>query len=156
LHYLAGYRLRNITVAPTGDTLFIAVDNSCCTLGPTGTLGNSVATPAKGFILRMVYLTTLALPDTTRSIVPKQPETKSIHVYPNPAHGTLYVDLPPQARKPFLVQLYSTTGQLVKAEIDYEDHLPLSIGNIPPGIYLLHLIDGDGMAAPSQKVFIAP
>jgi glucose/arabinose dehydrogenase len=36
LHYLAGYRLRNITVAPTGDTLFVAVDNSCCTLGPPG------------------------------------------------------------------------------------------------------------------------
>ena len=154
LHYLTGYRLRNITVAPTGDTLFIAVDNSCCTLGPTGTIGNSVATPAAGFILRMVYMSVLALPDTTHAIVPAPTATTAIRVYPNPAHGTLYIDTPPKNRKPWLVQLYTVTGQVVTTQADYEDHFALNIQNCKPGMYLLHLVDADGITMPTQKIFI--
>ena len=155
LHYLTGYRLRNVTVAPTGDTLFIAVDNSCCTLGPTGTIGNSVATPAAGFILRMVYLTTLALPDTAHAIVPAQAPPNGIRVYPNPAHGILYVDTPPQDRKPWLVQLYTTTGQLITTQAAYEDHFPLNIQNVQPGIYLLRLTNGAGVTASTQKILVS-
>ena len=156
LHYLTGYRLRNITVAPTGDTLFIAVDNSCCTLGPTGTIGNSVATPAAGFILRMVYLSTLALPDTTKTIIPAEAQPSGIHVYPNPAHGQFYVDTPPQDRKPWLVQLYTTTGQLITTQAAYEDHFSMNVQGVQPGIYLLRLTNGSGLAAPTTKVFITP
>jgi aldose sugar dehydrogenase len=155
LHYLTGYRLRNLTIAPTGDTMFIAVDNSCCTLGPTGTIGNSVATPAAGFILRMVYLTTLALPDTTHAIVPAQSQTAGIHVYPNPAHGVFYIDTPPEDRKPWLIQLYTTTGQLITTQASYEDHFPVNVQGVPPGIYLLRLTNGAGIAAPTQKIFIS-
>ncbi|HEV2482749.1 MAG TPA: PQQ-dependent sugar dehydrogenase [Puia sp.] len=149
LHYLTGYRLRNVTIAPTGDTIFVAVDNSCCTLGPTGTIGNSVATPAAGFILRMVYLTTLAL-DTTHTIVPDQPQPTGIRVYPNPAQGTLYVDTPPEDRKPWLVQLYTTTGQLIKTAASYQDHFTLDIQNIHTGIYILRLTNGTGMSMTSR------
>ncbi len=94
LHYLTGYRLRNVTVSPTGDTLFVAVDNSCCTLGPTGSIGNNIASPATGFILRMAFLTTLSLPDSTTKGPPDQ-QTSHIRIYPNPAHGLLYIDTPP-------------------------------------------------------------
>ena len=115
LHYLAGYRLRNITVSPTGDTLFVAVDNSCCTLGATGTIGNSVASPDLGFILRMVYITTLSLPDSVYKTPPQPPAEVSppVTVYPNPAHGELYVDGPDDERKPWLARLYTMAGQLV-------------------------------------------
>ncbi|HEX3934612.1 MAG TPA: T9SS type A sorting domain-containing protein, partial [Puia sp.] len=131
-----------------------AVDNSCCTLGPTGTIGNSVATPAAGFILRMVYLSTLALPDTTHAIVPEQSAPAGIHVYPNPAHGILYVDTPPEDRKPWLVQLYTTTGQLITTQAAYENHFPLNIQGVQPGLYLLRLTNAAGLTAPTQKILI--
>ena len=111
LHYLTGYRLRDITVSPAGDTLFVSVDNSCCTLGPTGTIGNSVPSPAQGFILRLVYLTPLALDSVYKT--PPQPTTAQqppALIYPNPAHGQMNVTCAPGQRKPLLMQLYSISG----------------------------------------------
>jgi PQQ-dependent dehydrogenase (s-GDH family) len=156
LHYLTGYRLRNVTVAPTGDTLFIAVDNSCCTLGPTGTIGNSVASPAPGFILRMVYLSTLALADSAHPVVPPaHPIDSTIRVYPNPAHGLFYVDAPPMERQPWLVQLYTVTGELVVTQASYADHFAVPVQGLPTGIYLLRLTNGAGTVAATQKIFVS-
>jgi PQQ-dependent dehydrogenase (s-GDH family) len=155
LHYLAGYRLRNITVAPTGDTLFVAVDNSCCTLGPTGTIGNSVASPATGFILRMVYLTTLALPDSVYK-TPPQPlavSSQAPSVHPNPAHGLLYVQGGGQ-RKPLRAQLMTITGQLVVDQQAYDDNFSMNIGGCQPGMYVLRLFNGAEMQVLTQKVLV--
>jgi hypothetical protein len=156
LHYLAGYRLRNVTVSPTGDTLFVAVDNSCCTLGSTGTIGNSVASPDLGFILRMVYITTLSLPDSLYKTPPQPPVTvpPPVTVYPNPAHGELYVDGPDDERKPWLAQLYTMAGQLVVTQQSYEDHFSIHIEGLQTGIYILHLFNGARVPVLTKKVLI--
>ena len=154
LHYLTGYRLRNVTVAPTGDTLFIAVDNSCCTLGPTGAIGNSVASPAQGFILRMIYLQPLALADSSHKVIPPtRLEDTAIRVYPNPAHGTLFVDTPHGDRKPWQTQLYTTTGQLLTTQIAWQDHFTINTQNIPTGLYLLRI--SNGVRTTTKKVFLS-
>jgi PQQ-dependent dehydrogenase (s-GDH family) len=153
LHFLAGYRLRNITLSPSGDTLFIAVDNSCCTLGPTGTIGSSVASPATGFILRMIYLTTLALNDTTGKVVPSS-AAATTKVYPNPAHGSLTVDCQPGEQKPWLAQLYTVDGRLVTAKQAYSDRFTLDIQGLQPGIYFLRLYNGAATSVLTQKVLV--
>jgi PQQ-dependent dehydrogenase (s-GDH family) len=156
LHYLAGYRLRNITVAPTGDTLFVAVDNSCCTLGSTGTIGNSVASPATGFILRMVYLTTLALPDSVYK-TPPQPWAVPIPpptVHPNPAHGMLYVAGGSGERMPWRAQLMTITGQMVLDQQAYDEDFSMNIGGCQPGVYVLRLFNGAGVQVLVQKVLV--
>jgi PQQ-dependent dehydrogenase (s-GDH family) len=156
LHYLAGYRLRNITVAPTGDTLFVAVDNSCCTLGPTGTIGNSVASPATGFILRMVYMTTLALPDSVYKTPPQPPAVPipAATVHPNPAHGLLYVAGGSGQRMPWRAQLMTITGQLVLDQQAYDEDFSMNIGGCQPGVYVLRLFNGAGMQVLTQKVLV--
>jgi hypothetical protein len=155
LHYLAGYRLRNITIAPTGDTLFVAVDNSCCTLGTTGTIGNSIASPDLGFILRMVYLETLSLPvDSLRKRPPSSSSKEGIRVYPNPAHGVVHIDGPRGGRRPWVAQLYTVTGQPVSSEEVYGDSFSMDIRYLPPGVYILHLIDGMGRTILIYKLLI--
>ena len=156
LHYLAGYRLRNITVAPTGDTLFVAVDNSCCTLGPTGTIGNSVASPATGFILRMVYLTTLTLPDSVYKTPPQPPAVPvpAATVHPNPAHGMLYVTGGGGQRMPWRAQLMTITGQMVLDQQAYDEDFSMNIGGCQPGIYVLRLFNGAGVQVLVQKVLV--
>ena len=156
LHYLTGYRLRNITVAPTGDTLFVAVDNSCCTLGPTGTIGNSVASPATGFILRMVYLTTLALPDSVYKTPPQSPAVPvpAATVHPNPAHGMLYVSGGSGQRMPWRAQLMTITGQLVVDQQAYDEDFSMNIGGCQPGVYVLRLFNGGGVQVLVQKVLV--
>jgi aldose sugar dehydrogenase len=156
LHYLAGYRLRNIAFTPSGDTLFIAVDNSCCTLGATGTIGNSVASPDLGFILRMVYITTLSLPDSVYK-TPPRPQAAApppVTVYPNPAHGELYVDGPDDARTPWLAQLYTMAGQLVLTQQSYADHFSIHIGALQTGVYILRLFNGAQVPVLTKKVLI--
>jgi PQQ-dependent dehydrogenase (s-GDH family) len=156
LHYLAGYRLRNIAFTPSGDTLFIAVDNSCCTLGATGTIGNSVASPDLGFILRMVFITTLSLPDSIYKTPPQPPAVVQppVIVYPNPAHGELYVDGPDDERTPWLAQLYTMAGQLVLTQQSYEDHFSIHIEGLQPGVYILRLFNGARVPVLTKKVLI--
>ncbi|WP_188935565.1 PQQ-dependent sugar dehydrogenase [Puia dinghuensis] len=156
LHYLVGYRLRAITYSPTGDTLFIGVDNSCCTLGKTGTIGNSVATPAPGFILRMISLTTLALPDSANGLPPPQPAGRqtAARTWPNPAHGVLNVSAPPGQQRPWLAQLYSVTGQLMRAEEHDVDQWAMDIHGLQPGVYVMRLINGAGAIALINKVLV--
>ncbi|HXB94642.1 MAG TPA: PQQ-dependent sugar dehydrogenase, partial [Puia sp.] len=154
LHYLAGYRLRNVTVSPTGDTLFVAVDNSCCTLGPTGTIGKSVASPATGFILRMTYITTLALSDTVARRTAGPVDAGKVRVYPNPAHGVLHVSMPGGGRKPWVAQLYAMTGELVVARMSYDDTFTMDIGGVGAGVYVLRLADGTGSPVVTKKVLV--
>ena len=155
LHYLAGYRLRNVALSPSGDTIFLAVDNSCCTLGPTGTIGNSVASPAKGFILRMTYVTTLSLSDTARRAKgPPLLDVSTVRVFPNPAHGMLRISGPPGVRKPWRAQLFSMMGQMVASQESYDDGFSLDIGGVAAGVYVLRLYDGAGSAAVTKKVLV--
>jgi len=155
LHYLAGYRLRNVTLSPSGDTLFLAVDNSCCTLGPTGTIGNSVASPAKGYILRMTYITTLSLGDTVaRAKGSSVADVAAVRVYPNPAHGVLNISMPGGSRKPWTAQLFSMTGQMVEATTGYDDPFVMNIGGIAAGVYVLRLYDGSGGMVATKKVLV--
>ena len=153
LHYLAGFRLRNVSLSPTGDTIFLAVDNSCCTLGPTGTLGNSVASPAKGYILRMTYVTTLSLADTVARQKGPPLDVGSVRVYPNPARGVLNVSGPLGVRKPWRAQLFSMTGQVVGSKESYDDSFSMDISGVPAGVYVLRLFDGVG-ALVTRKVLV--
>jgi PQQ-dependent dehydrogenase (s-GDH family) len=154
LHYLAGYRLRNIAFSPLGDTLFVAVDNSCCTLGASGTIGNSVASPDLGFILRLVYISTLSLDTMYKTPPPQVVVPAPATVYPNPAHGVLYVEGTDGERKPWMARLYSITGQLVLSQQAYEDNFMINIGGIQPGVYVLHLSNGAAMPVLTKKILI--
>jgi PQQ-dependent dehydrogenase (s-GDH family) len=154
LHYLAGYRLRNITVAPSGDTLFVAVDNSCCTIGPNSIIGNSVASPDLGFILRLVYISTLPLDSASH----KQPISEETliryQVYPNPATETINIQSPPGIREPLFAQLYDITGSLVAEKRNSDGHFSIDVRGLVPGIYILHLNNGYGMPVLTEKILI--
>lgn len=156
LHYLPGLRLRNITVAPTGDTLFVSVDNSCCAIDASGTLGTSVNNPPyKGYILRMIYLTTLNL--GTQRGDPQtggQPVPAVCKVYPNPAHGTLYIEGASRERKPWLALLYDITGKLLLQRETSEDHFSFDIHSLSPGIYVFRLMNGYAVPLLTEKISV--
>jgi glucose/arabinose dehydrogenase len=170
LHYLAGLRLRNVTVAPTGDTLFVSVDNSCCSIDADGTLGTSVSDPPyKGYILRMIYLTALNLgkqgdgplppagghggqgSDTTGGELPVPAVCK---VYPNPAHEVLHVEVASRERKPLLAMLYDITGKPLRQLETSEDQFSLDIHSLSPGIYVFRLFNGYSVPLLTEKISV--
>ena len=155
LHYLPGLRLRNITVAPSGDTLFVAVDNSCCAIDSSGTLGTSVSNPPyKGYILRMIYMTTLNLRGDGHTGPPAQ-QTAAIRVFPNPVRRTLYVEGMQGQRRPVVASLYDMTGQLLLTKMLYNnDNFSIDVHSFPPGAYVLRLVNGYAVPLATEKILI--
>jgi PQQ-dependent dehydrogenase (s-GDH family) len=155
LHYLPGLRLRNITVAPTGDTLFVAVDNSCCAIDSAGTLGTSVANPPyKGYILRMIYLKTLGLPGAGTDGPPVIPQPMALRVFPNPVRRILYVDGIGGQRKPMIAFLYDMAGQLLLKKISSDDSFSIDVHSFSPGTYVLRVMNDYSIPLLTEKILI--
>ena len=157
LHYLPGLRLRQVTVSPTGDTLFVSVDNSCCAIDSAGTLGTSVSNPPyKGYILRMVYMVTLNLSDEGgRPLQPAPPQSDRYKVYPNPARRTVYVEAPTHGRKPCIAALYDLTGKLLLSRQSADDHFSLDVQGVAPGVYVLRIVDGYAVPLLTEKLLVS-
>ncbi len=70
----------------------------------------------------------------TRSTVPQ-----ALQLAPNPASGTLYLQLPDQLSPNARIEVYSTAGQLISQQVAAPY---LSTTHWPPGLYLVRLTDG--------------
>jgi len=74
-----------------------------------------------------------------------QPGLPSVEVYPNPAHGQFVVQVPAALRLAAAtapLRLYNAMGQLVLEQplrLSAEGELTVSVAQLPPGIYTLHL-----------------
>ncbi|HTQ66983.1 MAG TPA: PQQ-dependent sugar dehydrogenase [Puia sp.] len=152
--YLHEYRIRDIAIAPTGDTIFLAIDSSGSTSGPTGGFtGSQVATKAPGHILRMVFLQVLP---TQPYYVPMKVANnrEATLIYPNPATNYLRVVTKSGLHKPFLVQLYDISGRIVLQMTTDQDNFTIDVGKFKPDIYVLRLYDGFGVNITTQKIVI--
>lgn len=152
--YLHEYRIRDLAIAPTGDTLFLAIDSSGATSGPTGGFsGATVATKTPGHILRMVYI-----PETLETqeapIIAKKGKINTTIVFPNPARDHLEVLCRDLLQQPFVVSLYDVAGRMILTETFAGNHFMVRLENIPPGLYIFKMMDGNGANVTTQKILI--
>lgn len=152
--YLHEYRVRDLAIAPTGDTLFLAIDSSGSTSGPTGGFtGQTVATKTPGFILRMVYLTILHL--GAKVLPPPVPEkVNTTLVYPNPATDHIHVLCRDILQPPFQVQLFEMSGRNIFTESFSGNSFDVPVQNIRQGLYVFRLFDAGGNLIITRKVLI--
>ncbi len=68
-----------------------------------------------------------------------------IHIYPNPAGGIVYVNSPVAVD----LRLTGLDGRTVKVA---EQASSLSVSGLAPGVYLLHVTDGDGLLLKVEKL----
>ncbi|SMO35027.1 Por secretion system C-terminal sorting domain-containing protein [Saccharicrinis carchari] len=66
-------------------------------------------------------------------------EKLDVNVYPNPATDIIYVEGITQA----CVSIYSATGVLLKEFQNYDSGKPITVGELPKGVYLLRIKSGD-------------
>ncbi|HVM87864.1 MAG TPA: PQQ-dependent sugar dehydrogenase [Puia sp.] len=153
--YLHGYRIRDVAIAPTGDTLFLAIDSSGSTSGPTGGFGGSSTNVTNaGFILRMVYIQTLPLDDSPAQTAYRQNKPGHVLIYPNPASGFLHVLCMQGMHKPFLAKLYDMSGNLVLQKNSSNESFIIEVNKLPPGVYAFKLYNGYGSAISIEKIII--
>jgi aldose sugar dehydrogenase len=152
--YLHEYRIRDLAIAPTGDTLFLAIDSSGSTSGPTGGFsGATVATKTPGHILRMVYLPgPLETPD--KPVLTRKEKINTTVVFPNPATDHLEVICRDLLLAPFAVSMYDMSGRSVLAESFTNSHFIVRLENIPPGLYIFKMLDENGFVVTTQKILI--
>jgi PQQ-dependent dehydrogenase (s-GDH family) len=152
--YLHEYRVRDLAIAPTGDTLFLAIDSSGSTSGPTGGFtGVTVATKTPGHILRMVYLPgTLEIQQAPP--IPKKEKINTTIVFPNPATDHVEVLCRDFLQQPFLVTMYDVSGRRILTETFSSSHFIVRLDNIPPGLYIFKMLDGNGVNVTTQKILI--
>jgi len=152
--YLHEYRIRDLAIAPTGDTLFLAIDSSGSTSGPTGGFtGKQVATKTPGYILRMVYLT--VLPAGAKE--PPHPKSEKIIttlVYPNPATDHIHMLCRDILQGPFRVQLYDLSGRMTLMQLFTENSFDVPLQNMRAGLYILRLSDAHGNIVLTRKVLV--
>jgi aldose sugar dehydrogenase len=152
--YLHEYRIRDLAIAPTGDTLFLAIDSTGSTSGPTGGFsGATVATKTPGHILRMVYLPgTLEI--QTAPAIEKKAKINTTIVFPNPAKDHLEILCRDLLQQPFLVSLYDMSGRMILTQRFSSSHFMVQLENIPSGLYIFKMQDGNGELVTTQKILI--
>jgi aldose sugar dehydrogenase len=152
--YLHEYRIRDLAIAPTGDTLFLAIDSSGSTSGPTGGFtGHMAATKTPGHILRMVYLPN---PLEAQAVppIPRMEKINTTLVFPNPATDHLEIICRDLLRQPFVVTLYDMSGRILLTEQFSSNHFSVGLNNIPAGLYIFKMMDGGGANVITRKVLV--
>ena len=152
--YFHGYRIRDIAINPTGDTLYLAIDSTGNTSGPTGGFGGgvSITTPEGGNILRVVYMSTLSLKDFDP--VKRDINRDAIKIYPNPASQVVYVETPRGLHKPLKVQMLDMSGRIVLHESTSRDNFSIDISRLKKGVYVLRIFSGYEGLVKSEKIIV--
>jgi len=152
--YLHGYRIRDVAIAPTGDTLFFAIDSTGSTSGPTGGFsGTTTSVTNAGFILRMTYINTLPLDDFQQTI-PKQNKITTILLYPNPVSKLLHVLTMQGIHKPLTANLYDMSGNIVLQKNTNQDSFTIDVSGLTAGVYVLKLYNGYGINISTEKIIV--
>jgi len=150
--YFHGFRIRDVAIAPTGDTLFFAIDSTGNTSGPTGGFngsGSSNLTVAGGKIMRVIFATQLALKDWN----PQRPNIRtSVIVYPNPTSEMVYVESITGTHKPLRVEMYDELGRRIMSEATSKDNFAINISSFMNGVYILKLYNGDETVISTEKI----
>lgn len=151
LPYFHGFRIRDVAIAPTGDTMFFIIDSTGSTSGPTGGFnGANTSTTAGGRVLRVVYVSTLALNDYT----PTRPVANRafVRVFPNPTNRTLFVESKRGLSKPLRIQLYDQIGRRVFDETTSKDNFSLDLTHFMNGMYVFKLFSGHDILVTTEKI----
>lgn len=152
--YFHGYRVRDIAINPTGDTLYLAIDSTGNTSGPTGGFngGGVINTQDGGNILRVVYMSTLSIQD--HQPVRRAINKSDIKIYPNPASQVVYVETPRGLHKPLKVQMLDMAGRIVLHESTSRDNFSIDVSRMKKGVYVLRIFSGYEGLVKSEKIII--
>ncbi|HEY8735141.1 MAG TPA: PQQ-dependent sugar dehydrogenase, partial [Puia sp.] len=152
--YLHEYRIRDLAIAPTGDTLFLAIDSSGSTSGPTGGFsGATVATKTPGHILRMVYIPG-TLETQAAPVIPRKEKINTTIVFPNPATDHLEVLCRDLLQEPFNVTMFDVSGRRILTATYTSSHFIVHLENLTPGLYIFKMQDGNGTNIITQKILV--
>ena len=151
---LHGWRVRDIAIdpVPNSGVLWVVIDSSGSTSGPTGGFsGSSNPTKDGGKVLKLTYKTLITLPINDNPLS-RPPVVKDlIQIFPNPVQNTVYVHGKKNLHKPLLVQVCDIYGRLLIQETSFRNDFTVDVSYFKPGTYLLKLYNGYDMEIQIEK-----
>jgi Secretion system C-terminal sorting domain len=100
----------------------------------------------------MVYLQTLPIVPTPP--IPKEQKINTTIVFPNPATDHLEVLCRDLLQEPFHVFLYDVSARILLSEIYNSSHFIVRLDNIPQGLYIFKMLDGNGAQVTTLKILV--
>lgn len=151
---LHGWRVRDVAIDPVANngTLWVVIDSTGSTSGPTGGFnGSSTSTKDGGKVLKLTYKTLITLPLNTNPLN-KPPVVKDlVQIFPNPANNNLYIHGKKNLRKPLLAQVCDIYGRVLKQQTSFQNDFTIDVSRLKPGSYLLKLFNGFDMEVQIEK-----
>lgn len=86
--------------------------------------------------------------------VPSEDVVSALNIYPNPASNSFTLEFPVFGVNEKAVELYNSTGQLVKRETFQSFKTELDISALPSGMYLVNVSDDTGKILASKKLLV--
>lgn len=151
---LHGWRVRDIAINPVANSgvLWVVIDSTGSTSGPTGGFGgSSSATKDGGKILKLTYKTLITLPLGENPPGGPPVVRDLVQIFPNPVTDRIYVHGKKELRKPLLVQIYDINGRIIKEETSFRNDFSVDVSSFTPGTYILKLYNGYDMEVQIEK-----
>ncbi|MEE4177140.1 MAG: T9SS type A sorting domain-containing protein [Bacteroides sp.] len=92
--------------------------------------------------------------DPASSIPGAGDEGRMLEVYPNPSRGEISLRLSRTLPGPCYIELYDMAGQSILSAFPFHGDCTLSLGQHPPGLYLIRLLDKNGRTLQIRKIVL--
>lgn len=151
-YFKAANRYRDVAISTDGTKIYLAVDSSAVTSGPTST--NPQVSTNRGSILEFTYVSGGSLPLRNRNNRPQEENKYEITIYPNPAGNTVTVDLDKNMRKPYRYQLFDLSGKLVLENSTSKNIFSIDVAPFNRGVYVIRIYNGLGVEVDRHKIVL--
>lgn len=140
INYFKGAnRYRDVTISPDGTKIYLAVDSSLITSGPSAT--NPQVITNRGSILEFTYHGNVTRFNNTFATV-NTSMNKTFTISPNPAKDWIILNSTANAVDVHNYKINDLGGRIVSAGKVYGNGARINIRNLAPGLYILHLVYG--------------
>jgi Glucose/sorbosone dehydrogenases len=151
-YFRSANRFRDIAFSPDGLSIFVAIDSSDVTSGPTAT--NPLVSVNRGSIMKFTYVTGGILPLKDPVRPHEELPRFNVTAYPNPATKYLYILFEGSVHKPVRYQLFDIAGRLVSEAQTSDHNFIIDVQKFRKGVYVLKVYNGKGTEVKMQKVIV--
>jgi PQQ-dependent dehydrogenase (s-GDH family) len=151
-YFRTSNRYRDIAISRDGLRIYLVTDSIGQTSGPSGNGTSALAD--RGAIIEYYY-TGATLPLSNKPVTRETVVKNKLIIYPNPAKESLHVDLGETVNAlPVNYRLMDMTGRILIKGISREKKININTSALGRGMYLLTIINANGLELKTEKVII--
>ena len=150
-YFKAGNRYRDIAISPDGTRIYLAVDSSGVTSGPTST--NPQVSTNRGTILEFTYVSGGILALRNRDASRQTLNDNIITLFPNPASDRINVSMKSSSsRKRVRYLITGINGTIILENSVTKNNFDINISSLAKGVYILEMYNDIGVRLGQRKI----